>query len=84
MNRDIYRNSVENCLDFIVKVDYSPAVIARAKVCKVWNTAGSNRPTVPGYWMSDDMENWGKHNGYTLVWNTTKHGKRRNVMLVKQ
>ena len=83
VNRIEYRDTVETGLDFIVKVECNPPVIPRAKLCSVWNSAGSDRPTVPGYWMSDDMEAWGKRNGYTLVWSTTKRGKRRNVMLVK-
>jgi len=83
MTRDIYSGNVEKVLDTIVALDCNPPMIPRVKVCGVWNATNPNRPTVPGYWMSDAMEDWGKRNGYVLVWSTTKRGKRRNVMLVK-
>jgi hypothetical protein len=83
MDRDIYTGFVDKILDTIVTLDCGPALIPRVKVCSVWNATSPNRPAIPGYWMSDAMKDWGKRNGYTLVWSTTKHGKRRNVTLMK-
>ena len=84
MIRDIYDGNVEKVCDIIVALDCNPPSITRVRVCDVWNATNTNRPTVPGYGMSDAMETWGKRNGYVLVWSTTKRGKRRNVMLVKK
>jgi hypothetical protein len=83
MNRDTYVGNVEKILNTIQGIGGNPTLIPRVTVCDVWNATDPSRLTVPGYWMSDAMEAWGKRNGYTLVWSTTKHGKRRNVMLVK-
>ena len=83
MNRDNYVDRVEKLLDVIVAIECNPTVIPRVQVCRSWHGVNTNLPTVPGYWMSDAMEDWGKRNSYTLVWSTTKRGKRRNVMLVK-
>lgn len=83
MDRNIYVENVGKILESIVGIESNPTVIPRVQVSRTWHGVNPNLPTVPGYWMSDAMEDWGKRNGYTLVWSTTKRGKRRNVMLVK-
>jgi hypothetical protein len=58
-------------------------LITKQKICQVYNLITDKRPDVPGYYLTDAMENWGKKNDYQFLFNVNRQGKRRNVMLVK-
>ena len=83
MQKTEYINKIYQICDTVRLVDDNPDVISRKQICSVWNSSNPLRPTVPGYWMSDAMEDWGKQNGYRLLFTLTKSGRRRNVTLVK-
>ena len=83
MNRAYYENCVELACELAYKTLSNNQIITKNKIVEIWNLATDKRPDVPGYWMTDAMEKWGKQNGYQLMFNTNKHGKRKNVMLVK-
>jgi hypothetical protein len=59
------------------------SVITKQKVCQVFNIMRTTPLDVPGYWMNDAMEKWGKQNNYQFVFSVNKQNKRKNVMLVK-
>lgn len=83
MNRDQYENCVFAVCDLFKTQSADPTIITQNKIVEIWNIATKNRPNVPGYYMTDAMEKWGKRNGYQFMFNTNKHGKRKNVMLIK-
>jgi hypothetical protein len=80
MERNEYERNIIMLCD-LLKANYN--VITKQKVCEVYNIITDKCPEVPGYYLTDAMENWGKQNGYQLMFNVNKHGKRKNVMLVK-
>lgn len=80
MERNEYERNIAMLCD-LLKANYN--VITKQKVCEVYNIITDKRPEVPGYYLTDAMEKWGKRNGYEFMFNTDKHGKRKNVMLVK-
>lgn len=85
MDRSVYEKNVFTLctlIDNLMDKQNTP-IIKKEKICQIWDIMSSNRPDVPGYWLTDAMEKWGKCNGYEFMFNTNKHGKRKNVMLVK-
>jgi hypothetical protein len=83
MERNEYEKCVYMACDLLVSLMPNKTIITKQKVCEIWNKSTDRRPDVPGYYLTDAMENWGKQNGYQLMFNVNKHGKRKNVMLVK-
>ena len=83
MERNEYERNIFTICNLLTSLQVNSNVITKQKVCEVYNIITLQRPDVPGYWVTDSMENWGKQNGYELMFNVNKHGKRKNVMLVK-
>lgn len=80
------RNEYEQCVYKVCDLLYSQSdyqeIITRYKVCEVFFRC-TPRLDVPGYWMTDAMEQWGKEHGFELVYNVNKHNRRKNIALVK-
>lgn len=83
MNREQYENCVFTVCDLFQTQAADNTIITQNKIVEIWNIATKNRLDVPGYWMTDAMEKWGKRNGYQFMFNVNKQGKRKNIMLVK-
>ena len=80
----LYIDIVKSLCDMLNLLN-SNAPIYRSAVGRLWNEAGKqmkNKESVPGFLMSEGMDQWAKEHNRQLLFDVSPSGKRSKVRIV--